>query len=1453
MSNNLGPGVSRVLDPNGREFLEVILQQGKPPMDAEFNLLQELASDLSRRAVLRETPSGWLGNETNAGADFVTDPRWSNWFRFGTQRTGEKQSVMWAAVNGWLIPVTATRTGAPPGSPNDVDTWNVVALDPPPANSGDARTDFVFLEVWLARVAPNPSATNKPNSSSIFKYGNVESGNSFLADDLIDPALGFETSQRVQLQYRIRVAKGLNSLSNYPDGFDPLNVKAKGAYDPTNPDTATSWTFTNMRKELGDAGLWRAGDGTANNLGTVDGYVYAIPLCAVFRRNAVAWNGDPAPNLNGAFNRNPTAVNRSGVKTFSTVPTLASPITATSTSLTLVSALNIPLPSSPSLPVYIRIGDEVMTYATVTGTTVGGLVRGAGVAGTVAVSHPAGAVVEVLSGRPDGLFADQVAHTDILDLRHAVNPNGFNYDTLLRYNFDKLLRGDLHANWKRAGTTSVLGATLNYQDKITAGGVGLGITKLDAPDGIRMIYSDAVTVQPVELILAPKTGPAPQDYTVTWGLTLTANRVSADPGVAQFQPGDVIVVPVAQLKNSMPAGDVDQVRWCNEGDFQVEIRIDGDTSPVGASTYTINPSPLTSADDLTITLGANFPVTSRQLYVKLYVLYGAGRGLSRRPDVINTVELLSPSAIVLHRGFNAPSLNYRLSASQPFFWSKFLGVGTDNPLKPVTAESYVDAASKTVILQPFRLIDWPDKCLTFDGTCANINKGALPVASGNNGTSNGTTTFESLSSPFTAGMVGKALVVTNGPQPGRYLITAFTDAQHVVLDRPMLEVAINLDFFVYPGQGLMPTGYRDGTAGKWATTDPLGMFSGSTNPAAATKNMYLSLPAHLVPNGGAVFVPVLAEDAVATFAEGINFMFNAPKGATLAASVTNVVPLSNGTVSYAPFSTLNLNFPYNPAVFNAAFTVGGNKLAGIRHFADPSGQGRQGLEFPPFYGIARLFGVYEAQDYRVNGSPFDPSTRQRIVPSTGKATNLLKQGFNGPTFWIEVDDDGDATFVLNAEAIDITRSPNLIASFATGHFVVEANIFGFDRDAFTAHPQAPHALLARREVRIVLSQAGAAGVLRSEAVNAMRANNITAQITGPKSVLPGPLPASDNVVINYTRTPYGGDAWGTQYNNIDLAYQPGPILSAVANQIVATPLDPMALTRPNQKAFEVLASMYFSTTAGTGRISGSPDGGYLAPGYELIDNYPPTNPLDPRPNFVLGGVVNEPNNTVYRSRYNGCTERLPMGAFWRDKDFRGMTYGLGYGYVQTGNDWSKGAFSGFTPPMGPDGQMMFCDGSAEPGTIIVHVDGNSADYSLNTNFRTNRGGSGFIASGPMPGGYLGPGNIGVGILRNSVTNVLAGAAYLVRNAPTYNGSVEVSAGGELMLVVTTQMMPTYGSPVTGAPFNFASYISTVGTGEGDGAVDYYRIEGHPLVNDNVRVSVDPSTIPLSRNFLPRNY
>ena len=44
-------------------------------------------------------------------------------------------------------------------------------------------------------------------------------------------------------------------------------------------------------------------------------------------------------------------------------------------------------------------------------------------------------------------------------------------------------------------------------------------------------------------------------------------------------------------------------------------------------------------------------------------------------------------------------------------------------------------------------------------------------------------------------------------------------------------------------------------------------------------------------------------------------------------------------------------------------------------------------------------------------------------------------------------------------------------------------------------------------------------------------------------------------------------------------------------------------------------------------------------------------------------------------------------------------------------------------------------------------------------------------------------------------------------------------------------------------------IGTNGTGEGYAAADFYRIDGHPMVRDNVRVLINPETIALSKRSM----
>jgi hypothetical protein len=1505
MTDNFGSGVSRVLDPVSTEYLGLVFQQGRPPLDASINLISQLSVEWDRTINLVNMPSGWIGGENGLSQDFVTDPTWSNWFKFGAQRSGEAKTFAWANVNGWLIPVTGTRTGAPPGSPDNSSTWNLIALPPAPANSGDHRTDFVFLEVWKARVAPNPASANKPAANAVWKYGNVEGGMSFIPDDIKDPAIGFETTQRIQLQYRIRVVSGVLGLTQSPDGFDPTTVKAKGAYDPTNPDTATSFIFTNMRTTLGDPGLWRAGDGTQNALGTVDGYVYAIPIALVFRRNSVAWNGHPSQNLNGAINRNPTAVDRTGIKTFTATATLAADITTTSVlTATLVTSTGIPLPLNPATALTVKIDNEVMTYSIISGTTITFLTRGA--KGTRAEVHKAGATVTLYQERPDGLWADQVAETDLLDLRHVVTPNGFDYRTVLLNNLDKLLRGNLRSTWKYTGT-GPQGTFLPYQDVISNVAASIGTTKLDGPDGFRQVWSDTACVQHVDVYVDPTSvqvvpfggaatpnpivfTPPGQPINSTWDLpasvylTSVANTypTNANHPASQLLPGDTITIPIAQFKSGVPSSDQDQVRFVYDADTDaVKIYIEG-LGFIHPSYYTVTGGDSTTpAADLSITLGANFPVTTSAVRITVTVQYGAGRGLSRKPSALHSVAYYgSIQNNMMLQTEAIPDNNVPLRTSYLPLWAKENGSLYRSHL-PVIAEAYGDLGSKTVVLTPFRKVGLPSSSMwSFDATNVNIGTTATIRRQGTTGQTGASwaAILTDNGQDFITGTsvaAGDRVVFTGGPGPWpgspqwpgeSFVVQSVTDLHNLVLDRPLPPNLTGGTYNIYTGsalEGPMPLKKLDGATTKWTTSDPLGAFSTSADSSVSRKSICTILPRELIPGMGEVYVPIQWQ-STSGFSEGINYTIESRAGITVP-TLTNpgYVPYNflGTTDSFAVFSTLNLNLPVGPAVYNQAFTWSGHKIAGIRKFNDvpditrPTARGlsRKGLELPPYYGIARLFSVYEANDYALHQSAYNQTDRTPLAPGTG-ATNLLRQNFDGPTFWVEVDDDGDSTFILNANAIDISRSPNAIVSFDSGDFVIEASIFGVDRGSF----------LPGHDFRLVLTRDRSDGLhasLSQAGDPTTRANNIHAALpTPPALIIPAPPNATDTILVNYSRVPYQGDCWQSQQNGVDSGYYQGPLTAALAYQISSTKLDESNLLRPNQKPLEVLASVGFLTTLGTGRFSGPANvknESFWAPGIEWSSAYPPPTQVSPRP-YYFTAALSSSQVAPISTEYLGCIAQLPLGSLLRDKDFIGgfidnATGGTGAlrsplvitSEVQTPSIWAGGlakTTSRETREILLDNSSM---ASGQPGDIVVQVDGNpnQGSYTQLTNFRTYRGGSAFAASGSHPGGEL---YSVQGTALQEKQNVLACRAYLVRNAPTNVGASEVSAGNELMMLIVTSATRFYASHAADLPV----VIGTNGTGEGWSASDLYRIDGHPLTATRTPIVVDPTTISLSKSFTP---
>jgi hypothetical protein len=294
--------VSRTLQSKNRFWTNIIWRPGKPALDSEWNLSNDIAIENISNLTRSITPSGWLDLGENvfpAGNSNI-----SNNFQYYSNSKHQILDIPNAIVNGWPIIV---------GGVNYPDTSiNSITLDETGTTIGTQRYDFVFLEVWKAQVRsrdPNniQIAQNKPSLTEIYAYGNLQYGGSHFLDDIVDPAIkpstdGIETSERVQIQYKVRIVKSVSFSNCLSSGFEDI-IKVQGQGANVNSQVA-NYQFVNMKDELNDSGLWRCGNGdeaSRTALRTVDGYSYAIPMFKVFRRTKVFYN-DTGVSAENAYN-----------------------------------------------------------------------------------------------------------------------------------------------------------------------------------------------------------------------------------------------------------------------------------------------------------------------------------------------------------------------------------------------------------------------------------------------------------------------------------------------------------------------------------------------------------------------------------------------------------------------------------------------------------------------------------------------------------------------------------------------------------------------------------------------------------------------------------------------------------------------------------------------------------------------------------------------------------------------------------------------------------------------------------------------------------------------------------------------------------------------------------------------------------------------------------------------
>lgn len=259
-------GFSRILNPDRRNFSMVAFQQAKPLLDSELNLSQQIQNK-ARADILRALLSpGILSLNLTTG---VTD-----------RTNALRISGAVAHLNGWLVYLNGQ---------NRSDALSDIIFAAAPYNG--SREDLAFVEVWFEEVAP--SGSPEDDDENVYNYGGIASGT--IANDLLDSTAGDETTRRIQLRWNIRTVTDVN-FTSYPSGVnngDRVKARAGASAD-------TNYTFGSVGN-----GLYRAGDGSSSactTLKCVDGYVYAIPLFRVHRRNQTAYNKTDNPSGAPAYN-----------------------------------------------------------------------------------------------------------------------------------------------------------------------------------------------------------------------------------------------------------------------------------------------------------------------------------------------------------------------------------------------------------------------------------------------------------------------------------------------------------------------------------------------------------------------------------------------------------------------------------------------------------------------------------------------------------------------------------------------------------------------------------------------------------------------------------------------------------------------------------------------------------------------------------------------------------------------------------------------------------------------------------------------------------------------------------------------------------------------------------------------------------------------------------------------
>jgi hypothetical protein len=248
-----------------------------------------------------------------------------------------------------------------------------------------------------------------------------------------------------------------------------------------------------------------------------------------------------------------------------------------------------------------------------------------------------------------------------------------------------------------------------------------------------------------------------------------------------------------------------------------------------------------------------------------------------------------------------------------------------------------------------------------------------------------------------------------------------------------------------------------------------------------------------------------------------------------------------------------------------------------------------GIELPPYHGLARVYGVYEKTDYlaKVGSSVAGAHEIDRVTPIANPPINLLRTDASKYTMFIRQDGASDVadatgshTYILTEHSLDIRKIPTYVTGdeFADFDYVVECCVFGFANG------------FINKNGFILIRKYDGAGV---ENVNL---TTLPKELLNVDVVIPSPFGTADELYVEYSRTAYQGDIYHTRGGSVanynDEVIRQGQLnpndhyYGGLTRKQFNTD-GSSAITITNPRGFAVLASMDFYLTLGTGNIGGT--------------------------------------------------------------------------------------------------------------------------------------------------------------------------------------------------------------------------------------------------------------------------